>query len=137
MQALYPLAREKFLTAQIDWSATGDDFLLVALDSTGVYLPTDEFRSDLVGVLGTATIPNPISAGDGTADADDVVFTGLSYGDLVEAIVICRDTGLDSTDDLIYYADTQTDGTDIARYSDGVNPITFVWSATTARIFRI
>ena len=72
------------------------------------------FRSDLVGVLGTATIPNPISAGDGSADADDVVFTGLSYGDLVEAIVICRDTGLDSTDDLIYYADTQTDGTDIA-----------------------
>ncbi len=38
---------------------------------------------------------------------------------------------------VIDYADTQTDGTDIARYSDGVNPITFVWSATTARIFRI
>lgn len=137
MQALYPLARDKFLTAQINWSATGDDFLLIALDGSGVYDPTDEFRSDLVGVLGTADIPNPVAAGDGAADADDVTFTGLSSGDLVEAIAICRKTGLDTTDDLIYYADTQTDGTDIARYSDGVNPITFVWSSTTAKIFRI
>ena len=135
MQTIWPSARSKFAEGLIDW--VGDSFLLVALDSTYTFNPSHEFRDDLTGVLGTASLVNTSIASGGACDADDTSLSGPAMGDSVRAIAICRDVGTAATDDLIYFASTQTDGTNILRVSDGTNPITFVWSNSLARIFRI
>lgn len=135
MQTLWPTARDKFAEGLIDW--VGDSFLLVALDSSYTYDPAHEFRDDLTGVLGTASLASTSIASGGACDAADTSLTGPTVGQIVEAIVICKDTGSSATDDLIYIATTQSNGTPIYRVSDGVNPITFVWSNDLARIFRV
>ena len=135
MQTLWPTARDKFAEGLIDWD--GDSFLLVALDSTYTYDAAHEFRDDLTGVLGTASLVNTSIASGGACDADDTSLSGPTVGQTVRAIAICKDTGVAATDDLIYFASTQTDGTNILRVSDGVNPITFVWSNSITRIFRV
>ena len=135
MQTLWPTARDKFAEGLIDWD--GDSFLLIALDSSYTYNPSHEFRDDLTGVLGTASLANTSIASGGACDADDTSLTGPTVGQVVQAIAICKDTGSAATDDLIYFASSQSNGTPIYRVSDGVNPITFVWSNDLARIFRI
>ena len=67
MQTVYPLARNKFLKGQIDWE--GDNFFGVAVDATYTYSAAHEFRDDLTGVLGYASLAGMAAVGDGWADA--------------------------------------------------------------------
>ena len=135
MQQIPAATREKFAEGVIDWE--GDSFMLVALDATYVYDPNHEFRDDLTGVLGTVAMTGNVALTNGACDADDTSITVTPAGSQIRAIAICRDVGSAATDEFIYYANTQTDGTSILRTSDGVNPITFVWSNGSTRIFRI
>ena len=135
MQTIYPLARDKFLSAQIDWSS--DAFLAVALGSGSSFSDLDEFRSDLTGVLGTGSLSGMSMPGGGWADANDVTITGLTPGQVVTGFVICVDTGSAATDSLVWFTDTHSDTTPIARTVDGSGSMTFAFSSAPGRIFQL
>lgn len=135
MRTVYPKTRAKFLKGQIDWE--GDDFLAIALDSTYTYSELHEFRDDLSGVLGTASLAGMVALDYGWADASDVTITGMTPGLVVARFVIARDVGSAATDDLIWYADDHANTTAIARVVDGSGSMTFSFSNGTGRIFQL
>lgn len=129
--ALYDLGREKFLNGQIDW--TNDDIKLVIVDTADytVNLATDEFHSDIPGaaIVGTSGNFAGKTTTAGVADANDVVAPTVS-GDVSEALVIYKDTGVSATSPLIAYIDTATglpvtpNGADVTiQWDDGANKI--------------
>lgn len=137
MQTVYPLTRTKFLKGQIDWE--GDSFLAIALDATHSYSQLHEFRDDLTGVLGTASLTGTVALGDGWADAADVTITGLTPGDVVTGFVIARNVGVATPEDdeLIWYANSHADTTPISRVVDGSGSMTFSFANTPGRIFQL
>lgn len=134
MQLVFPSARSLFASAGIDWST--DAFGVGVVDSTYTYSPSHDFRNDVTGVLATAALAGMTVLADGVCDADDVSVSGVTLGDIVEGIFIYRNVGTAATDDLVWYANTNSDGTPIYRVSDG-NPIAFSWSNGADRIFQI
>ncbi len=104
---MYGLGREKFLTGSINWS--GDDIKAVLVDTATytVDIDVDEFLSAIPAGERVSTSVN-FSAKTttlGVADAADITFT-TAVGDESEALVIYKDTGLDTTSPLIAYIDT-------------------------------
>lgn len=133
--ALYDTGRNAFLLGDIDWVA--DDIRVILVD-TGAYtvnLTTDDFLNDIPGGARIATSAASLankSASAGVADADDITFTSVS-GTSVEAIVLYRHTGTESTSQLIAYIDT---GTGLPVTPNGGN-ITVSWSAGSSKIFKL
>jgi hypothetical protein len=107
--ALYALAKQKFLTGSINLSS--DDIKVVLVDAADytVNLTTHEFLSDVASGGRVATSGNLASKTVtlGAFDAADVTFTTVS-GDVSEALVIYKDTGSAATSPLIAYIDTAT-----------------------------
>lgn len=106
---LYGLARQKFLDADIDWSA--HDIKAMLVDGAD-YTPTqntDEFHDDVAGGGIVATSSNFASKTStlGTADAADITFSTVT-GDPCEYIIIFRDTGVSGTSPLIAKIDDYT-----------------------------
>lgn len=103
MSQCYPKAREKFLTAQIDW--LGDDFKAVFLPAS--YNPNfaDEFLADiLVDVrIAISNALENLTATNGYAGADPIKFPLLIDSRQAAQAVIFRDTGDEATSDLIFY----------------------------------
>lgn len=95
--ALYDTGRNAFLTGDIDWVADTIKVVLVDAADYTVNLSTDDFLADIIAGarVATATLANK-SASAGVADADDVTFLGVS-GDISEALVIYKDTGVEAT----------------------------------------
>lgn len=129
--ALYDLGRQAFLTGSISW--TSDDIKVVLIDTNDytVNLATHQYLSDVPSIARVATSSNLSSktATAGVADAADIVFADVT-GDVSEAIIIYKDTGIESTSPLIAYIDTSTglpitpNGADIiVSWSDGANKI--------------
>lgn len=132
--ALYDKGREKFLNADIDWSADNIKVLLVDAADYTVNLTTDEFHSDIPSGAIVATSGNLASktATAGVADAADVTLTTVT-GDESEALVIFKDTGTSSTSPLIAYIDSAT-GLPITP--NGAD-ITIVWDNGSNKIFKL
>jgi hypothetical protein len=132
--AIYDLAREKFLNGQIDWTDDDIKCMLVDTNDYSVNLATDEFHADVAGAAIVATSGNFSSktTSAGVADAADVVFSSVS-GDECEALVIFKDTGNSATSPLIAYIDTAT-GLPITPA--GVD-ITVVWDSGANKIFKL
>lgn len=129
--ALYDKGREKFLRGEVSWNSDDIKVVLVDLADYTQDLANDEFLSDIAVAGRVATSPNLSSktTTDGIADAADVTFS-LVTGDQSEAIVIYKDTGLDSTSPLIAFIDTATglpvtpNGGDITvQFDNGANKI--------------
>jgi hypothetical protein len=102
---LYNLGREKFLNADINYSA---DTIKVALIDTGVYTfsQAHEFFDDVsAGQVGDSVTLTGKTSTSGVADADDVIFPDTA-GATVEAVVMYKDTGVEATSPLIAYMDT-------------------------------
>ena len=106
---LYDNARELFLNGQINWMT---DTVKCMLVDTGAYTPqtaSHKFVSDIATsarVAGPVTLTAKATAG-GAADAADCTFTSVT-GNSIEAIVIYKDTGVESTSPLLAYIDTAT-----------------------------
>ena len=128
---LYDEARRLFLEAGINWLT--DDIKAILVD-TGAYSPnfsTHQYLSDIPtsaritpGVLLTSKVTT-----GGAADAADVTFSTVS-GATIEAIVLYKDTGTESTSNLIAWLDTATGlpitpngGDIIVTWDNGVNKI--------------
>ena len=107
--ALFDKARQRFLEGQFNWNT---DTIKAVLVDTGTYTPNlsaHEFLSDIgTGArISTSGAFTGKSTAGGAADANDVTFTSVT-GPSIEAIVIYKDTGTDSTSPLIAYIDTAT-----------------------------
>lgn len=129
--ALYGKARESFLMADIDWLVDDIRVILVDVADYTVSIDVHDFLDDVpaaarVSVSGalagkTATL--------GVADASDVTFTAVT-GDICEALVIYKHTGVEGTSNLIAYIDSATGlpvtpngGNIVVQWDDGANKI--------------
>lgn len=131
---LYDNARQAFLEAQINWQT---DTIKCILVDTGAYTPqigTHKYLSDIPTssrIAGPVTLTAKTTTG-GAADAADCTFTSVS-GASIEAIVIYKDTGTESTSELIAYIDTAT-GLPITPNG---GDIIVTWDNGTNKIFRV
>jgi hypothetical protein len=131
---LYDLGREKFLNGEIDW--TDDDIKLLLVDTADytVNLGTDEFHATIPSAAIVATSSNFASKTTtlGVADAADVILSTVS-GDVSEAVVIYKDSGVSATSPLIAYIDSATGLPVTPNGSD----ITIEWADTSDKIFKL
>ncbi|HNI38533.1 MAG TPA: hypothetical protein PKZ68_09580, partial [Pseudomonadales bacterium] len=123
-----------FLEAQINWMS---DTIKVILVDTGSYTPNTASHQYLSDVSGSARIAGPVTLTSkattgGAADAADCTFTAVS-GVSIEAIVIYKDTGTESTSPLIAYIDTAT-GLPITPNG---GDIIVTWDNGTNKIFKV
>lgn len=131
--ALYDTGRNAFLTGDIDWVADTIKIVLVDAADYTVDLANHNFLDDIAGGarVATATLANK-TASAGVADADDVTFTAVS-GDVSEALVLYKDTGVESTSQLIAYIDTATG----LAVTPGGGDITVQWDSGSNKIFKL
>lgn len=103
MSQLYPLAKEAFLSGDID--LLNDDIRVVLVDTADyTYSAAHQYLSSVLagarvatsGALGTKSVAV------GVFDAADVVLSGVT-GDQAEALVVYQHTGTESTSRLIAY----------------------------------
>lgn len=129
--ALFDKARQRFLEGQFNWNT---DTIKAALVDTGTYTPNlsaHEFLSDISSgarIAMSGAFTGKTTTG-GAADANDITYTSVT-GPSIEAIVIFKDTGTDSTSPLIAYIDTATGlpitpngGDIIVTWDNGANKI--------------
>lgn len=131
--ALYPKAKQRFLSGTLDLVSTNIKVVLVDL-ADYTYSSTHEFLSDIPSGARVATSANLAgkSVTNGVFDADDAVFTAAT-GDVSEAIAIYRDTGSAATSPLIAFIDTATG---LPATPNGTD-ITVVWDSGTNKIFAL
>lgn len=132
--ALYDKGRQRFLEGAFNWNT---DTLKCIMVDTGAYTPNlavHEFLSDIgssARITAPVTLTGKTTTG-GAADAADVTFTSVS-GASIEAIVIYRDTGTESSSPLIAYIDTAT-GLPITPNG---GDIIITWDNGTNKIFKL
>lgn len=129
MSALYPLAREAFLTGNLSWTGAT---IKAALVDTGSYTYSDghQYLSDLgSAVVATSAALTGKTATGGVADAADLNLPAVTGVD-VEAIVLFADSGTAGTSRLIAYIDnatglpvTPTGGAITVTWDDGPNKV--------------
>lgn len=131
---LYDKGRQGFLEGAIDWDT--DDIRVILIDAAD-YTVDAANHDNLDDVAGAARVAvsgalTGKTVTNGVADADDVTFTSVS-GDPVEAIVIYKHTGTESTSRLIAYLDS---GTGLPVTPNGGN-ITIQWDNGANKIFKL
>jgi hypothetical protein len=131
--ALYGLGRNKFANGDIDW--VNDTIKLYLIDSADytVNIDVDEYADDIASAakVATATLAGNSTA-LGVVDANDTTFTSVT-GDVSEAIVIWKDTAVQSTSPLIAYMDT---GSGLPVTPNG-GDITVTWDSGANKIFKL
>lgn len=132
--ALYNKGREGFLDGSIDWDTNNIKAILVDTGAYTVNLSTHDNLDDVAAGARIATSGNLASktVTDGVADAADVTFSAVS-GATVEAIILYKDTGVESTSRLIAYIDT---GTGLPVTPNG-GDITVQWDSGANKIFKL
>jgi hypothetical protein len=132
--ALYKKGKQKFLDADIDWSADNIKIVLVDAADYTVDITNHEFLSDVAAGARVATSGNLASKTStaGTADAADVTLTAVT-GDPSEALIIYKDTGVAATSPLIAYIDTATG----LPVTPNGGDITVTWDNGTDKIFTL
>jgi hypothetical protein len=134
MSALYDKGREAFLKGEVDWLT---DTIKAFLIDTALYtvdLNLDEFLSDIpAGArVGTEQTLAGKTSTNGVADASDSLFP-LVTGATVEAIVICKFTGVEATSQLLAYVNTGT-GLPFAPSGGDIN---VTWNNGAPKIFKL
>lgn len=131
--ALYDSGRNAFLTGDIDWVADTIKVVLVDAADYTVNLSTHDFLDDVPSGarVATATLASK-TATAGVADAADTTFSGVS-GDVSEALVIYKDSGVEATSQLIAYIDTATG---LAVTPNG-GDILVQWDSGSNKIFKL
>lgn len=134
--SFYTAALQKFLDADIDWSAGNIKAALVRSSTYTPNLSSDDALNDVTAggaVVATSSNLTSKTSTGGIADAADVVFPSVSAGAAIQYVVIYLDSGTPSTSWLIALIDTATglpvtpNGTDI----------TVSWDNGTNRILRL
>lgn len=131
---LYPSAKEKFMSGQLNWLT---DPIVAVLVGTQYYTYSGAHVSLLdlplaARIAASGTLSNR-TATLGVADADDTSF-GTVIGNPAQAIVLATDTGTDASSYLVAYLDTA--GTTLPVNPDG-SVISVAWSNGASKIFAI
>jgi hypothetical protein len=133
--ALYGKGREAFGNAGINW---GSDTIKAILVDTGAYTVSIDVHDNLDDIpagarVGTAVTLTSKTNTLGVMDAADISFTGLSSAPTIEALVIYKDTGVESTSTLIAYIDTATG----LPVSAGATQVDVTWDNGANKIFKL
>lgn len=131
--ALYTKAKELMLNAGIDWDS---DTLKVALvkNTYPQNLSADQYYDDISDyVVGTPVEMTGVTITNGVFNADPVVFSAVSAGDTLEAVVIYKDTGNTATSPLLIYIDTLNAFPMVTNGGD----ITIRWDPVASKIFSL
>ena len=133
--ALYDKGREGFLDGSIDWDT--HDIRAILID-TGAYTVNTSTHDNLDDIPSGARIAVSSALGsktvtNGVADAADVTFTAVT-GASVEAIVLYKHTGTESTSRLIAYIDTASSGLPVTPNG---GDITIQWDNGANAIFKL
>lgn len=131
--ALYDTGRNAFLTGDIDWVADTIKAVLVDTADYTVNLSTHDFLDDVAagGRVATATLASK-TATAGVADAADLTFTTVT-GDVSEALILYKDSGVEGTSQLIAYIDTATG----LPVTPNGGDIVVQWDSGANRIFKL
>ncbi len=132
--ALFDKGREGFLNADIDWLVDDIRGVLVDVQDYTVDLALHQFLSS-VPVAGRVSTSGPLTSKTstaGVADAADVTLTAVT-GDVSEALVIFKFTGVDATANLIAYIDTATG----LPVTPNTGNIVIQWDNGANRIFKL
>jgi hypothetical protein len=131
--AFFSKGRQAFALGQVNWGTGigGDTIKAVLVDAADVTINTAtmDFLDDipLAARVATATLSGK-SAVDGVLKAGNTLFTAVS-GDQVEALVIYKDTGVETTSPLLIVFDTTAASAAISLIPNG-GDITAVWNAS-------
>lgn len=113
--AIYPLYKQNLLAGTTGYdidvnTATDGPFVVLVDTGTYTYSGTDEFYSNLSGIVGTGQRITSPTVTNGTFDGVDVTFSAVT-GATVEALVIYRsNAGANTTWPLVAYIDTSVTG---------------------------
>lgn len=133
--AMYDKGREAFGNAGINWTSDTIRAMLIDTSNYTVDLATDDFLNDVpagarVGTPVTLTGKSNIA---GVLDANDISFTGLSSAPSIEALILFKDTGNESTSQLIAYIDTAV-GLPVPA---GASQVNVTWDNGSNKIMKI
>lgn len=123
--AFYGKGREAFGNGGVNWMS---DTIKAVLIDTALYTLSIDEHDNLDDIPGGARVGTPVTLTGksnvlGVFDAADISFTGLSSAPSIEAMVIFKDTGVESTSTLLMFIDSAT-GLPIAAGATQVN-VTF------------
>lgn len=147
MSTLYDIGRSSFLTnvtqgttpfsGQTNWGTDTFGVVLLDLLQYTAVPATDVSLANVLPGARVATTPlvNPVALADGTASADNTVFTAV-VGAEVGAVLIYRDNLTAEEDDnvLIAYIDSAISGLPVTPNG---GDITILWNGGDGRIFRL
>ena len=132
--AIYGLGRQKILEGSID--ILTDDIKTVLVDTATytVSIDADEFLADIGAGERVATSGNMTSKTStlGVFDAADITYSSVT-GDVSEALVIYKDTGVAATSPLLAYIDTATG----LPVTPNGGDITITWDNGANKIFKL
>ena len=135
---LYDKGRQKFLDADIDWSADNIKVILVRGYTPSTGASGHEFVDDVTGGGGGTIVATSSNLGSktstqGIADAADVTYTAVAAGAACNHLVLYKDTGSTATSPLIAVIDTATG----LPVTPNGGDITIQWDNTTNKIFKL
>jgi hypothetical protein len=123
---MYPSCKTLLLGGDID--LLNDTIKVVAIDTADyTYNSAHDFLNDVAAGsrIATATLASKTISG-GVFDAADVTFTSVT-GDPFEALILYKDTGVESTSPLIAYLDSGFVG---LPFTPSGGDITLGWNAS-------
>jgi len=132
--ALYGLGRQKILEGSIAMLTDDIKVVLVDLADYTLAIDTHDFLDDIPAGARVATSGNMTSKTStlGVFDAANETFSAVS-GDVSEALVIYKDSGVASTSPLIAYIDSATG----LPVTPNGGDITITWDAGANKIFKL
>lgn len=126
--AVYPIGKKALLDADVDLLV--DTIKIVLLTSGYTYSSAHDFLNDITAgnrVATSSALSSKTTTG-GAFDASDVTFTALT-GSAVRSWVLFKDTGTESTSQLIAYFDTVSGGGSL-NYTPNGSDFTLVFGAS-------
>ena len=130
---VYPIGKKAILDADVDFLV--DTIKIVLCTSSYTYSASHDFLNDISAgnrVATSAALASKTTTG-GAFDAADVTYTALT-GSTVASWVLFKDTGTESTSQLIAYFDTVSGGGALSFTPNGGN---FTLSFGASGIFTI
>jgi hypothetical protein len=129
---VYPKAKEALLKGDLDLDGDVRIILVDVADYT--YSAAHDFLDDVLAAARVATSGalTGKTFTNGVFDADDVTLTAVT-GDVSEAIVVYRHTGVEATSNLIAYIDSATG----LPVTPNGGDITVAWDAGANKIFAL
>jgi len=130
---LYDPGRDAFLNGDIDY--TNDTIVVYLIDLADYTFSAAHQYLSSVGAssrVANATLAGKSTSG-GVADANDTVLSSVS-GDVSEALILVKSTGVEGTSPLIGYIDTAAAGLPVTPNG---GDITITWDSGANKIFKL